>query len=153
MFLEIWQNSQENMYASCARVSFLIRLQIFKACNFIKKETGTSVFLWILQNSYMYFFTGHLWTASFALWNLTPISHASNTNSTSTSNRVKQVDPNLKAGTVTFKTIFFIILNIFFSKLLCEHIISCSKDFEKYQLNCTLNQQQQFLKRFLLKVF
>ena len=35
MFLEISQNSQENI---CARVSFLIKLQA-EACNFIKKET------------------------------------------------------------------------------------------------------------------
>ena len=35
MFLEISQNSQES---TCARVSFLIKLQA-EACNFIKKET------------------------------------------------------------------------------------------------------------------
>ena len=35
VFLEILQNSQEN---TCARVSFLIKLQV-EACNFIKKET------------------------------------------------------------------------------------------------------------------
>ena len=40
MYLEILQNSQEN---SCARVSFLIKLQA-KAYNFIKKETGVQVF-------------------------------------------------------------------------------------------------------------
>ena len=39
VYLEISQNSQEN---TCATVSFLIKLQ---ACNFIKKETGTVVFL------------------------------------------------------------------------------------------------------------
>ena len=39
VFLEISQNSQEN---TCARVSFLIRLQVF---------TDTGVFLWILWNS------------------------------------------------------------------------------------------------------
>ena len=38
MFLEISQSSQEN---TCARVSFLIKLQ---ACNFIKKETLAQVF-------------------------------------------------------------------------------------------------------------
>ena len=43
MFLEISQNLQDNI---CARVSFLIK----KACNFIKKETDTGVFLWILRN-------------------------------------------------------------------------------------------------------
>ena len=39
VFLEILQNSQEN---TCARVSFLIKLQA--ACNFIKKETLAQVF-------------------------------------------------------------------------------------------------------------
>ena len=38
MFLEIWQNSQENTYD---RVSFLIKLQ---ACNCIEKETLAQVF-------------------------------------------------------------------------------------------------------------
>ena len=42
VFLEISQNSSENIFA---RASFLIKLQ---ACSFIKKETGTGVFLWIL---------------------------------------------------------------------------------------------------------
>ena len=43
MFLEILQNSQEN---TCARASFLVKLQ------FIKKETdsGKGAFLWILRN-------------------------------------------------------------------------------------------------------
>ena len=39
LFLEISQNSQEN---TCARVSFLIKLQA-STCNFIKKKTGTGV--------------------------------------------------------------------------------------------------------------
>ena len=38
VFLEISQNTQEN---TCARVSFLTKLQ---ACNFIKKETLAQVF-------------------------------------------------------------------------------------------------------------
>ena len=46
VFLEISQNSQEN---TCARVSFLIKLQA-SVCNIIKKETLTGVFLWALQN-------------------------------------------------------------------------------------------------------
>ena len=37
----VFQNSQED---TCARVYFLINLQV-PACNFIKKETGTGVFL------------------------------------------------------------------------------------------------------------
>ena len=40
VFLEISQNSQEN---TCARVSFIIKLQA-SACNFIKKETLAQVF-------------------------------------------------------------------------------------------------------------
>ena len=44
LFLEISQKSQEN---NCARDSFLIKPQ---ACNFIKKESGTDVFLWAWQN-------------------------------------------------------------------------------------------------------
>ena len=40
MFLEILQNSQEN---TCAKVSFLIKLQA-EAFNFIKKETLIQVF-------------------------------------------------------------------------------------------------------------
>ena len=41
LFLEIWQNSQEN---TCARVSFLIKLHAV-ACNFTKKRcSGTACF-------------------------------------------------------------------------------------------------------------
>ena len=47
MFLEISQNSQENTCVTW--VSFLMKLQV-KTNNFIKKETDTDVFLWILQN-------------------------------------------------------------------------------------------------------
>ena len=46
VFLEISQNSQEN---TCARVSFLMKLQV-KANNSIKKETDRDVFLRILRN-------------------------------------------------------------------------------------------------------
>ena len=47
VFLGISQNSQENI---CARVSFLIKLQVSASvCNFIKKETDICVFLWILR--------------------------------------------------------------------------------------------------------
>ena len=45
VFLETSQNSQES---TCARVSFLVKFQD-QACNFIKKEIGTGVFLWILR--------------------------------------------------------------------------------------------------------
>ena len=57
MFLEISQNSQENI---CARISFLIKLQA-EACNFIKKETlaqlFSSLFCEISRNT---IFTEHL---------------------------------------------------------------------------------------------
>ena len=60
VFFKISQNSQEN---TCARVSFLIKLQ---ACNFIKKETLAQVFSCefceILKNT---FFTKHLWATAF----------------------------------------------------------------------------------------
>ena len=59
MFLEILQNSQEN---TCARVSFLIKLQ---ACNFIKNDTPAKVlsceFCEISKNI---FFTEHLWATA-----------------------------------------------------------------------------------------
>ena len=52
VFLEISQNSQENI---CARVSFLIKLQ---ACNFFKKETLAQMFsceFWeISKNTFFY---------------------------------------------------------------------------------------------------
>ena len=57
VFLEISQNSQES---TCARVSFLIKLQ--SSCNFIKKEALAQVFSCefceISENT---FFTGHVW--------------------------------------------------------------------------------------------
>ena len=53
VFLEISKDSQEN---TCARVSFLIKLQA--ACNFIKKETLAQVFSCefceISKNTYSY---------------------------------------------------------------------------------------------------
>ena len=58
VLLEILQNSQEN---TCARVSFLIKLQAF-----IKKETLSQVFsrefCGISKNT---FFTEHLWATVF----------------------------------------------------------------------------------------
>ena len=56
MFLNILQNSQEK---TCARVSFLIKLQA--SCNFIKKETPTQVFSCeFCEISKNTFFTEHL---------------------------------------------------------------------------------------------
>ena len=46
VFLEISQSSPENI---CPRISILIKLKA-QACNFIKIDYGTGVFLWILRN-------------------------------------------------------------------------------------------------------
>ena len=43
VFLEISQNSKEN---TCARVSFLIKLQALQL--YQKRDSGTGVFLWVL---------------------------------------------------------------------------------------------------------
>ena len=59
VLLKISQSSQEN---TCARVSFLIKLQ---ACNFIKKETLAQVFscgFWEISKNT--FFTEDLWTTA-----------------------------------------------------------------------------------------
>ena len=45
MFLKFLQNSQEN---TCARVSFLKKLQVLGLQLYQKRDYGTSVFLWIL---------------------------------------------------------------------------------------------------------
>ena len=59
VFLEISQNSQEN---ACARVCFLIKLQV---CNFIKRETLAQVFACeFYEFSKNTFFTEHLWMAA-----------------------------------------------------------------------------------------
>ena len=58
VFLEISQSSQEN---TCARVSFLIKLQ----ANFIKKETLAQIFsceFW--EISKYTFFTEHVWATT-----------------------------------------------------------------------------------------
>ena len=62
VLLKISQNSQEN---TCARVSFLIKLQA-EACNFIKNETLAQVFSCafcvIFRNT---FFTEHTWASAY----------------------------------------------------------------------------------------
>ena len=47
VFLKISQNSLEN---TCARVSFLIRFQASGLQLYLKRDSGTGVFLWILLN-------------------------------------------------------------------------------------------------------
>ena len=53
LFLQISQNSQKN---TCARVSFLKKLQA-SACNFIKSAPGIGVLLRILLNVSEHFFS------------------------------------------------------------------------------------------------
>ena len=61
VFLEFSQSSQEN---TCARASFLIKLQA-KAFNFIKKEALAQVFFCeFCENSKNTFFTEHLWATA-----------------------------------------------------------------------------------------
>ena len=48
-FLKLLQNSQEN---TCVRVSFLMKLQASGQQLHSKRDTGSSVFLWILQMFY-----------------------------------------------------------------------------------------------------
>ena len=63
MFLGILQNSQEN---TCARVSFLIKLQP-DAYNFIKKEILAQMFSCeFCEISKNNFFTEHLWATASA---------------------------------------------------------------------------------------
>ena len=62
MFLEILQNSQENI---CARVSFLIKLQA-EDCNFIENEALAQVFSFeFCKTSKNTFFTEHLFVTAF----------------------------------------------------------------------------------------
>ena len=56
MVLKILQNLQKNTYD---RVSILIKLMA-STCNFIKKETGTGVFQWILGNFQEHLFTENI---------------------------------------------------------------------------------------------
>ena len=72
VLLEISQNSQEN---TCARVSFLIKLQA-SACDFIKKETRAQVFSWKFREiSKNTFFTKHLRATASANPRLTRLSY------------------------------------------------------------------------------
>ena len=49
MFLETSQNSQEN---TCVRVSLLMKLQASGLKLYLKRDSGTGVFFWILRNFY-----------------------------------------------------------------------------------------------------
>ena len=47
VFVKISQNSQEN---TCVKVSFLTKSQARGLQLYLKRESGTGVFLWILRN-------------------------------------------------------------------------------------------------------
>ena len=64
VFLKLSKNSQEN---TCARVSFLIKLQASGLRLYWKRDSGTGVFLWI-EISKDTFFTEHLWTTASKMW-------------------------------------------------------------------------------------
>ena len=62
VFLKISQNSQEN---TCARVSFLIKLQDWGLQLFEKRDSGSGVFACkFCEISKNTFFTEHLWTTA-----------------------------------------------------------------------------------------
>ena len=62
VLLEISQNSQED---TCARVSFLIKLQA-QVCNFIKKETLAKLFSCELQNFLQNTYGGCFWRFTYS---------------------------------------------------------------------------------------
>ena len=78
VLLEISQNSQEN---TCVKVSILIKLQV--SGNFIKIDSSTGAFLWILRNVQEHLFLqntcgGYFCIKSFVLglgidWNIPQI--------------------------------------------------------------------------------
>ena len=53
VFLKISQNSKEN---TCVGVSFLITLQVSGLQLYLKRDSDTDVFLWILRNFQEYLF-------------------------------------------------------------------------------------------------
>ena len=53
MFLEISKELQKN---TCARVSFLMKLQTWVLQLYLKRDSGTGFFLWILRNLYAHLF-------------------------------------------------------------------------------------------------
>ena len=57
VFLKISQNSQENI---CARVSLLIKVMTWSLQFYLKRDSGTRVFLWILWNFQEYIFREYL---------------------------------------------------------------------------------------------
>ena len=65
MIVEISQNSQEK---TCARISFLIRLQAWGLQLYEKCDSGTGVFCEFCEISKNTFFTEHLWTTASECW-------------------------------------------------------------------------------------
>ena len=70
VFLEISQNSQEN---TCARDSFVIKLQACDLQPYYKRVSDTGVFLWILQNSKNTYFYRTPLLAAFVFFYLSTI--------------------------------------------------------------------------------
>ena len=58
---KIPQNAQEN---TCARVFFLIKFQVSGLHLFLKRDSGTCIFLWILQNFEEHLFYRNLRTTA-----------------------------------------------------------------------------------------
>ena len=54
-----WQNVQEN---TCAGLSFLI--SVYEPVNVLKRDFGTGILLYILQNLTGQLFTEHVWTGT-----------------------------------------------------------------------------------------
>ena len=64
VLLKISQNSQEN---TCARVSFLMNLQVLGLQRYEKRKSGTCVSLWILWYFEEHLFVEHLWATAFKI--------------------------------------------------------------------------------------
>ena len=60
--LKVLQNSQEN---TCLRVSFLLKLKASGLKLYLKRDSGTDVFLWILRNFYKHPFLQNTSGSSF----------------------------------------------------------------------------------------
>ena len=165
VFLKISQNSQEN---SCARASFLIKLQ---ACNFVKKEILPQVFSCkfceILGTP---FFIGHLWGLLLYLRDETK-THASKEFFISSIKTflVTMIKMITTSSTDVFKSLSPYLYNCFFKKTpqncpFChylEHLVTkiseilTSNAFESRELECHassfLNEKPVIIKRIITK--
>ena len=62
--LELKTTCRSRTIYICARVSFLIKLQVSGLQLYWKRGSGTGIFLWILRNFKNTFFTKHHWATS-----------------------------------------------------------------------------------------